>query len=102
MGKDGNRKAGSLYDLIPAKPQNTKPHGEWNQIRIISDGNHVEHWMNGEKVLEFERFTPEWFKMLRNSKFREHNEFGAMREGHIGLQDHGDLVKYRNIRIRRL
>ena len=102
MGKDGNRKAGSLYDLIPAKPQNTKPHGEWNQVRIISEGNHVEHWMNGEKVLEFERFTPEWFKMLRNSKFREHNEFGAMREGHIGLQDHGDLVKYRNIRIRRL
>ena len=102
MGKDGNRKAGSLYDLIPADPQNARPNGEWNQVRIVSSGNHIEHWMNGEKVLEFERFTPEWFKMLRNSKFREHNAFGAMREGHIGLQDHGDLVKYRNIRIRRL
>lgn len=102
QGIDGNRKAGALYDLIPADPQNTRPFGEWNKVKIISNGNIIQHWQNGEKVLEYERFNPEWFEMLRNSKFRCHNEFGAMREGHIGLQDHGDVVKFRNIRIREL
>jgi len=102
QGVDGNRKAGSLYDLIPAVPQNTRPHGEWNTVRIKSDGSRVEHWMNGEKVLEFERWTPGWYEMLRNSKFRCHNEFGALQRGHIGLQDHSDIVKFRNIRIRNL
>ena len=102
MGVNGNRKAGSLYDLIPANPQNTKPHGEWNSVKIISDGNRIEHWQNEEIVVEFERFTPEWFEMLRNSKFSNHNEFGAIREGHIGLQDHGDIIKFRNIKIREL
>lgn len=102
QGIDGNRQAGSLYDLIPAVPQNARPHGEWNHIRIISKGPKVEHWMNGEKILEFERWTVEWYHMLRNSKFRCHAEFGALQRGHIGLQDHGDVVKYRNIRIREI
>ncbi len=102
QGVDGNRKAGSLYDLIPANPQNTKPFDEWNTVRIVSKGNLVEHWMNGEKVLEYTRFTPEWFAMLRASKFRGQPSFAAVRDGHIGLQDHGDVVKYRNIKIRRL
>jgi len=102
QGVDGNRMAGSLYDLIPAKPQNAKPHGEWNAVRIVSTGDQVEHWMNGEKVLEYTRFTAEWFAMLRGSKFRGHPSFAVVREGHIGLQDHGDVVKYRNIRVRRM
>jgi hypothetical protein len=102
QGVNGNRQAGSLYDLIPAVPQNAKPYDNWNQVRIISKGNLVEHWMNGQKVLAYERFTPEWFALLRGSKFNGHPEFAAMREGHIGLQDHSDLVRYRNIRIRRL
>ncbi len=102
QGIAGTRKAGSLYDLIPADPQNTKPHGEWNSVKIVSNGPVVEHWQNGEKVLEYERWTVEWFELIRNSKFVGHPEFGAMREGHIGLQDHGDVVKFRNIKIKEL
>ncbi len=101
-GEDGNRKAGSLYDLIPADPQNFSGYGEWNTVRIVSQGSHVEHWQNGEKILEYERWTPEWFDMLHESKFNCYPEFGALREGHIGLQDHGDLVRFRNIRVRPL
>lgn len=102
MGVNGNRKAGSLYDLIPADPQNTNPYGEWNSVEIVSRGNTIEHWQNGEKVLEYERWTPEWFEMIRKSKFVGHPEFGAIREGHLGLQDHGDEVKFRNLKIKEL
>lgn len=102
QGIAGNRKAGSLYDLIPADPQNTKPYGEWNSVTIVSNGPKVEHWQNGEKILEYERWTVEWFEMIRNSKFNGHPEFGAMQRGHLGLQDHGDEVKFRNIKIKEL
>lgn len=101
-GQNGNRKAGSLYDLIPAKPQNAKPFGEWNSVKIVADGSHVEHWQNGEKVVEYELWTPEWYEMLRNSKFAGHPSFGDMHSGHIGLQDHGNRTSFRNIKIKEL
>lgn len=102
QGMAGNRKAGSLYDLIPADPQNAKPHGEWNQVRIVSDGPRIEHWQNGQMVLSYERWTPEWQEMVAASKFAEHPEFGSAEEGHLALQDHGDVVRFRNLKIRRL
>lgn len=101
-GKNGNRQAGSLYDLIPADPQNFTGHGEWQKVKIVVDGSHVEHWQNGEQVLEYERWTPEWYELIRDSKFKDHPEFGDAKKGHIGLQDHGNTVNFRNIKIKEL
>lgn len=102
QGVDGNRKAGSLYDLIPAVPQNAKPNGEWNSVKIVAKGDVIEHWQNGEMVLSFDRSTEEWKNLVAGSKFAPHPEFGTAAEGHIALQDHDDLVKFRNLKIRPL
>ncbi|MCF8359073.1 MAG: DUF1080 domain-containing protein [Prolixibacteraceae bacterium] len=104
LGKDGNRKAGSLYDLIPAKPQNAKPAGEWNSVEIICFKGTVVHKMNGETVLEYHLWTPEWNELVAGSKFPELNPTWAdvASEGYIGLQDHGDDVWFRNIKIKEL
>ncbi len=104
MGKDGNRKAGSLYDMIPAKPQNAKPAGEWNTVEIICYKGTVVHKQNGETVLEYHLWTDDWKKMVAESKFPSLNENFAnvAEEGYIALQDHGDDVWYRNIKIKEL
>jgi len=101
---DGNRKAGSLYDLIPAKPQNAKPAGEWNTAEIICYKGTVVHKQNGETVLEYHLWTPDWNEMVADSKFPGLNEDWAnvAKEGLIALQDHGDDVWYRSIKIREL
>lgn len=102
-GIAGNRTAGSLYDLIPAaKNKPLKPVGEWNQTHIIKRGNHVEHWLNGMKVVEFELGSPKLQAAIAKSKFKDIPEFGKARKGHILIQDHGDEVSYRNIKIREL
>ena len=112
MGKDGNRKSTSLYDMIPAKPQNAKPFDEWNNTTIIVYRGTVLHQQNGENVLEYHLWTPKWTEMLQKSKFSQeewplafellNNCGGVNREGYIGLQDHGGLVVFRNIKIREL
>ena len=102
LGKDGNRKEGSLYDLIPAKPQNAKPAGEWNEAEIMVYQGTVVHKMNGEVVLEYHLGTSDWENMIANSKFKDFTEFGKYREGYIGLQDHGNDVWFRNIKIKEL
>lgn len=94
------RMSGALYDLVPAVPQNARPLGEWNSAEIIIDGDKVTHRQNGENVVELVRWTPEWFEMIRNSKFASHNEFGNVRRGHVGIQDHGGPVMIRNIKIK--
>jgi hypothetical protein len=104
MGKNGNRKAGSLYDLIPAEPQNFKGAGEWNQVEIIHQDGHVIHMQNGEKVVEYQVGTKEWNELVAGSKFPALNPDWAnlASRGYIGLQDHGDHVWYRNIWIKEL
>jgi hypothetical protein len=100
LGKDGNRQAGSLYDLIPAVPQNAKPVGEWNTAEILVYQGTVVHFQNGEKVLEYHIGTPDWDKMIKGSKFKDFPEFGKYKEGFVALQDHGNDVWYRHIRIK--
>lgn len=104
MGKDGNRQAGSLYDLIPAKPQNAKPVGEWNTAEVICYKGTVVHKQNGETVLEYHLWTDDWKKMVAESKFPNLNEKWAdvATEGYIAFQDHGDDVWYRNVKIKEL
>ncbi len=103
LGKDGNRQAGSLYDMIPAKPQNAKPAGEWNKATVLVYNGTVVHNMNGENVVEYHLWTDDWREMVANSKFDEFEGFADVAEkGYIGLQDHGDDVWFRNIKIREL
>lgn len=101
LGVKGNRTMGSLYDLIPA------PKGEWEKYTIdgwqramiIVNGKHVEHWLNGHKLLEYERDTQMWNALVAYSKYKDWPNFGNAAEGYILLQDHGDHVSYRNVKI---
>lgn len=91
---------GDNYDLHAAAEKILRPLGEWNEGRILVQGAHVEHWLNGHKTVEYERGSPEWHALVEASKFAEFPAYGRASAGPIGLQDHGRLVWYRNIKIK--
>lgn len=92
--------AGSNYGLDPAPRDAVKPVGEWNTVRVVARGAQIEHWLNGRKVVSYELWSPTWEAKVKGSKFVQWPQYGRAKRGYIGLQDHGDWVAYRNIRIR--
>ena len=92
--------AGSDYGLYPSPAGAVQPAGQWNQVRLIVNGNHVEHWLNGVKVVEYELGSADWEARVKASKFAPHPHYGRNPEGYIGLQEHDSWVAYRNIKIR--
>lgn len=104
LGKNGNRKAGSLYDLIPADPQNAKPYGEWNQAEVIAKGKDIYHVQNGDTVVQYTIGSERMQELIADSKWPGINpNWGDIAmKGYIGLQDHGNDVWFRNIKIKEL
>ena len=93
--------AGAAYALYPSPPGHLMPVGEWNRTRIIAKGSHVEHWLNGVKLLEYELWSPDWEAKVKSSKFAAYPHFGLAKKGHIGLQgDHSGALAFRSIRVR--
>jgi 3-keto-disaccharide hydrolase len=101
-GKSRLTAAGSCYALYPSPAGIVRPPGQWNQVRIVVNGQHVEHWLNGTKVVEYELGSPDWTARVAQSKFHQYPDYGRAERGHIGLQDHESRVAFRNIKIREL
>jgi hypothetical protein len=101
-GKNPITSAGSNYAVNEPVKDVTKPVGEWNDARLIAKGNHIEHWLNGVKVVEYEIDSPDWKKRVQASKFGKIPPYGTVKRGYIALQDHGNVVSYRNLKIKAL
>jgi len=95
--------AGAAYAIYPSPPGHLKPVGDWNLTRIVVDGAHVEHWLNGFKLLEYELWSPDWEARVKESKFKDWPHYGRAKRGHIAMQgDHAGTLAFRHIRIREL
>jgi hypothetical protein len=101
-GAAGTHTLAALYDLIPPLPKRDNGPDQWNRATIIVNGNHVEHWLNGQMTVQYERSNDEWRAMVAKSKYKNWPDFGEASEGHILLQEHGNLVLFRNIKIREI
>lgn len=99
-GGDPLTSAGANYGLHPAPRGVVKPAGEWNRVRIRVEDERIEHWLNGRKIVEYVIGSDDWQKRVAGSKFADWPQYGGARSGHIGLQDHGDPVWFRDIKIR--
>ncbi|HEX9367449.1 MAG TPA: DUF1080 domain-containing protein, partial [Vicinamibacterales bacterium] len=96
------QKTAANYDLQPPGRDATRPAGSWNSTRILVNGTHVEHWLNGVLIVSYELWSDAWNRLVAVSKFKDHPRYARARKGRIGLQDHGDAAAFRNIRIREL
>jgi hypothetical protein len=101
-GRNRLTSAGSDYGLYAAPAGIVKPAGGWNQVRILVQGHHVEHWLNGVKVVDYELESRDWDQKVAASKFKQWPGYGRAPKGHIALQDHGDRVWYRSIKLREI
>ncbi|HSE21131.1 MAG TPA: DUF1080 domain-containing protein, partial [Pyrinomonadaceae bacterium] len=99
-GKIPKTSAGSLFDLIAPTNKTLRPVGEYNKVRLVVRNGHVEHWLNGKKVLEYDLMSDSLTSLITQSKFKDFPKYARLSEGHIALQFHGDNVWYRNVRIR--
>ena len=104
LGAEGDpRTSAAANYALHAPPQDyTRAPGEWNEGRLLVDGAHVEHWLNGYLVVEYELWSDDWYALVKASKFDKMPDYGLRKRGHIALQDHGDVVSYRNMRVRAL
>lgn len=101
-GKSPFTSAGANYALHAPSVASVLPAGEWNVVRLVVKGDHVEHWLNGVRIVEYTLWSPEWEQLVAESKFSGMPDYGRNASGHIALQDHGDLVWYRNLKVRAL
>lgn len=96
------QKTGANYAMNPAPTADIKPAGTWNNTRIVVNHNHVEHWLNGKKIVEYELYSEEWKKNKMNGKWKDAAGYGMSKKGHIALQDHGSEAWFKNIKIKEL
>ena len=94
--------SGANYAMHPPVNVKLKPAGEWNSTEIVVDGPHVTHFLNGNKVVEYEMWTDEWTELVNSGKWDDYPDYGLAKKGHLGLQDHGNKIWFRNIKIKEL